>query len=149
MNDTTSFQRGQSCLKLLQKLLQLNTQQLTLHIRPKTGTSSRKISTKDSTRASNTRRLRVTVRLLWLTFATTLKVSNYTATSSSGTHRYALGGEAGSHRGYVRYIHVQCSRLGCELCKPLNTGTGWCGLEIGGFRCVGCVGVCGYVLVMV
>lgn len=58
-------------------------------------------------------------------------------------------GEAGSHRGYVRYIHGQCDRLGCELCKPLNTGTGWCGLEIGGFRCVGCVGVCGYVLVMV
>jgi len=47
-----------------------------------------------------------------MTNATIQKVCNLTLGSFSRTHRYALGGGAWGHRGYVRYIHVQCSRLG-------------------------------------
>jgi hypothetical protein len=48
---------------------------------------------------------------LQMTNATIQKVSHLTLNSLSGKHRHTLGGRQG-HRGGVRYIYVECDRLG-------------------------------------
>ena len=57
------------------------------------------------------RHLKQRVGALQLTNATSQKVSHLSLNSTSGTHRHTQRGSQG-HRGYVRYIHVECDRLG-------------------------------------
>jgi hypothetical protein len=54
----------------------------------------------------------------------------------SGVHIYSLGGEAGSHRGCLRYIHVLCDRLGIRSCKPLVVNVCTLVFVYGGIVCL-------------
>jgi len=84
-----------------------------------TSNFSLKISTKDSTEGSNIRPLRVPVRLLKTTNAATLKVRNYTATTTSGIHNEHLRWAWATTPRALLFMASAAHEV-FEFCKPLT-----------------------------